>query len=117
MRLLVASRLVLGTACGATTVVVPVYLGELAPPRLRGAFGTFTQLSMVVGILAADLVALGGGAASLFAASFIAALLMLLAAAVLPLVPSPSAALEEDDRLRRAEAVIDEDASSAAARL
>ena len=34
-----------------------MYLGELAPPRLRGTFGTFTQLAMVIGILAADLVA------------------------------------------------------------
>ena len=58
MKLLIAARLLVGLACGATTVVLPVYLGELAPPRLRGTFGTFTQLAMVIGILAADLVAL-----------------------------------------------------------
>ena len=33
------ARVVTGVACGATTVIVPVYLGELAPPHLRGVLG------------------------------------------------------------------------------
>jgi MFS transporter, SP family, solute carrier family 2 (facilitated glucose transporter), member 3 len=38
-------------------VVVPVYLGEIAPPTLRGTLGTLTQFAMVIGILATDLLA------------------------------------------------------------
>ena len=89
----IGARLLLGVACGATTVVVPVYLGELAPPRLRGAFGTLTQLAMVVGILAADVVALGAGAGVLFAASALVALAMLLLAGALPLAATPKSVL------------------------
>jgi len=47
---LVPARVVCGIASGASTVVVPVYLGEVAPPTLRGALGTLTQFAMVIGI-------------------------------------------------------------------
>ena len=39
-----------------SSVVVPIYLGELAPPALRGTLGTTTQLALVIGILASNLV-------------------------------------------------------------
>ena len=54
---LVAARGLIGFASGFSTVVVPVYLGELAPPVLRGTFGTCTQFALVMGILAADALA------------------------------------------------------------
>jgi MFS transporter, SP family, solute carrier family 2 (facilitated glucose transporter), member 3 len=54
---LTPARLVIGFASGLSTVVVPVYLGEMAPPTLRGMLGTCTQFAMVLGILAADLLA------------------------------------------------------------
>jgi MFS family permease len=38
-------------------VLVPIYMGELAPPSMRGFFGTCTQTALVCGILAAALVA------------------------------------------------------------
>lgn len=38
-------------------MVTPIYLGELAPPTLRGTLGTMTQFSMVTGILASNLLA------------------------------------------------------------
>ena len=101
MKLLIAARLLVGLACGATTVVLPVYLGELAPPRLRGTFGTFTQLAMVIGILAADLVALGAASFTLFAVSFLTAAVMLVCAGLLPLAPTPQSALAEDARIAR----------------
>jgi len=101
MKLLIAARLLVGLACGATTVVLPVYLGELAPPRLRGTFGTFTQLAMVSGILAADLVALGAGSAMLFAVSLIISIVMLVCAGLLPLAPTPQSAIAEDARIAR----------------
>jgi SP family facilitated glucose transporter-like MFS transporter 3 len=48
---LIPARLIIGFASGLATVVVPVYLGEIAPPTLRGTLGTLTQFSMVIGIL------------------------------------------------------------------
>ncbi|CAI5708772.1 hypothetical protein KXD40_004853 [Peronospora effusa] len=54
---LIFGRFLVGFASGTVSVVVPLYLGELAPPNLRGALGTGYQLFMVIGILAADLLA------------------------------------------------------------
>mmetsp|Transcript_13917 Transcript_13917/g.20893 ORF Transcript_13917/g.20893 Transcript_13917/m.20893 type:complete len:642 (-) Transcript_13917:1518-3443(-) len=54
---LIAGRFFVGIASGFASVLVPVYLGELAPPVLRGTFGTCTQFAMVLGILASDLLA------------------------------------------------------------
>ena len=34
------ARVVIGLSSGASTVLVPIYLGELAPPNLRGVIGT-----------------------------------------------------------------------------
>ena len=47
MILMLLGRVIAGMASGATTVVVPIYLGELAPPHLRGAFGVMFQLACV----------------------------------------------------------------------
>ncbi|BFZ58138.1 Solute carrier 2, facilitated glucose transporter member 4 [Savitreella phatthalungensis] len=49
---LAAGRFVCGLASGCAMVVVPIYLGEIAPPESRGTIGTVTQLSVVLGILA-----------------------------------------------------------------
>ncbi|KAI9916171.1 hypothetical protein PsorP6_016729 [Peronosclerospora sorghi] len=56
---LILGRFLVGFASGTVSVVVPLYLGELAPPNLRGALGTGYQLFMVIGVLAADLLAFG----------------------------------------------------------
>ena len=47
-----------GVACGATSVVVPMYLGEVSPPHLRGFLGTVHQLLCVVGMLVAQVLGL-----------------------------------------------------------
>jgi MFS family permease len=46
-----AGRLVAGVGAGAATVIVPLYISEVAPPRERGFFGAFTQISINIGIL------------------------------------------------------------------
>jgi len=51
------SRFIIGFASGFSSVVVPIYLGEIAPPKYRGTLGTMTQFALVVGILAADVLA------------------------------------------------------------
>jgi hypothetical protein len=52
---LIPARFIIGFAAGLSSVVVPVYLGEMAPPTLRGTLGTFTQFSIVIGILVSGL--------------------------------------------------------------
>lgn len=52
---LTVARFIIGIASGIATVLVPIYLGELAPPHLRGTLGTINQFAFVTGILAADL--------------------------------------------------------------
>lgn len=54
---LIVARFIIGFASGIAMVVVPVYLGEIAPPTLRGTLGTCTQFAIVIGILFSNLVA------------------------------------------------------------
>lgn len=48
-------RLLSGVGAGATVVVVPIYISEIAPPAEKGFFGAFTQIMCNVGILVAQL--------------------------------------------------------------
>ncbi|RLN67421.1 hypothetical protein BBJ28_00022775 [Nothophytophthora sp. Chile5] len=57
--MLILGRFLVGISSGTATVIVPLYLGELAPPNLRGALGTTYQVAMVLGILGTDLLAFG----------------------------------------------------------
>ena len=45
MNIIVLARLVIGFASGFTSVVIPIYLGELAPPSLRGTLVSSTNWS------------------------------------------------------------------------
>ncbi|KAM7189848.1 putative metabolite transport protein [Naviculisporaceae sp. PSN 640] len=44
-------RFLTGLGAGASTVIVPLYISEVSPPKQRGFFGAFTQISINVGIL------------------------------------------------------------------
>jgi sugar porter (SP) family MFS transporter len=50
---LIASRFVLGLAVGTASFVAPLYIAELAPPKIRGGTVSFNQMMIVLGILAA----------------------------------------------------------------
>ncbi|XP_024272406.2 solute carrier family 2, facilitated glucose transporter member 3 isoform X2 [Oncorhynchus tshawytscha] len=52
--MVIIGRLVIGVFCGLCTGLTPMYVGELAPTHLRGAFGTLHQLGVVIGILVAQ---------------------------------------------------------------
>lgn len=52
--MLILGRLVIGLFCGLCTGFVPMYIGEVSPTALRGAFGTLNQLGIVIGILVAQ---------------------------------------------------------------
>ncbi|KAK9459668.1 general substrate transporter [Lipomyces oligophaga] len=49
--MLFAGRGIAGISVGMLTVVVPVYMAEIAPPAIRGALVVLQQLSITVGIL------------------------------------------------------------------
>lgn len=52
--MVIAGRLIIGLFCGLFTGLTPMYVGEVSPTPLRGAFGTLHQLGVVVGILIAQ---------------------------------------------------------------
>ena len=56
---LLAARVVIGLAVGAASMVVPLYISEVAPPRIRGALVSFNQLAITLGILVSYLVDYG----------------------------------------------------------
>ena len=47
-------RGIAGLGAGASTVIVPLFISEIAPPRERGTFGVMTQVSICTGILLAQ---------------------------------------------------------------
>jgi MFS transporter, SP family, galactose:H+ symporter len=49
--LLVVGRLAVGLAIGVASYTAPLYIGEIAPPNLRGGLVTLNQLAITVGIL------------------------------------------------------------------
>jgi sugar porter (SP) family MFS transporter len=56
---LVGARVIIGLAVGSASMVVPLYIGETVPPRIRGALVSFNQLAITSGILASYLVDYG----------------------------------------------------------
>ncbi|XP_004692986.1 PREDICTED: solute carrier family 2, facilitated glucose transporter member 3 [Condylura cristata] len=60
VEMLILGRLIIGLFCGLCTGFVPMYIGEVSPTALRGAFGTLNQLGIVVGILVAQIFGLKG---------------------------------------------------------
>lgn len=55
---LIASRVIQGLGAGAASVVTPMYLGEIATPETKGAFGALNQFTLVILILVAQLLGL-----------------------------------------------------------
>lgn len=47
----VIARILGGLAVGATSILSPMYISEISPPKIRGRLVSFYQLSIVVGIL------------------------------------------------------------------
>uniref|UniRef100_A0A8C6Z6Q4 Solute carrier family 2, facilitated glucose transporter member 3 n=1 Tax=Nothoprocta perdicaria TaxID=30464 RepID=A0A8C6Z6Q4_NOTPE len=60
VEMLIIGRFVIGVFCGLCTGFVPMYISEVSPTSVRGAFGTLNQLGIVVGILVAQIFGLEG---------------------------------------------------------
>lgn len=58
--LIIIGRLTIGVFCGLCTGLTPMYVGEVSPTAVRGAFGTLHQLGVVIGILVAQVRYCGG---------------------------------------------------------
>jgi MFS transporter, SP family, solute carrier family 2 (facilitated glucose transporter), member 3 len=105
---IILSRFIIGFASGYSSVLVPIYLGELAPPTLRGMLGTLTQFALVIGILIADLMAFPfatvTGWRTLFAITPIIAAVQLLCSPFL--LESPRWLLNRDPNSLRARYII-----------
>ncbi|KAL8034852.1 hypothetical protein ABFX02_12G057700 [Erythranthe guttata] len=56
VEMLIIGRLLLGVGIGYANQSVPVYLSEMAPPKLRGALNIGFQMATTIGIFAANLI-------------------------------------------------------------
>ncbi|HUC26522.1 MAG TPA: sugar porter family MFS transporter [Streptosporangiaceae bacterium] len=56
---LLIARVIIGLAVGSSSMVVPLYIGEIAPPRFRGGLVSLNQLAITLGILISYLVDYG----------------------------------------------------------
>ena len=54
--LLIMGRITLGIAIGVASYTAPLYISEVAPPRLRGGLVSLNQLAITLGILVAYVV-------------------------------------------------------------
>jgi len=57
--LLLIARIIIGLAVGSASMVVPLYIGEIVPPRLRGGLVSLNQLAITAGILVSYLIDYG----------------------------------------------------------
>ena len=54
--MLVAGRIVLGLAIGVASFAAPLYIAEMAPPKVRGTLVAMNQMAIVTGIFLSFLV-------------------------------------------------------------
>lgn len=105
---IIFARFIIGFASGFSSVLVPIYLGELAPPTLRGRLGTLTQFALVLGILASDILAFPFATVSrwrfLFSVTEIIAFIQLFCATWL--LESPRWLLNRDPNSKKARHII-----------
>ncbi|HEV2662322.1 MAG TPA: sugar porter family MFS transporter [Ktedonobacteraceae bacterium] len=85
-------RIVVGLGIGAAASVVPIYISEVSPARLRGSLVTFNQLAITVGIAVSYWVDLafahfGMGWPPMFAAAAIPSVLLFLGMLICPETP------------------------------
>src|SRR5574340_787440 len=112
-----AARFVIGIAVGVASMLTPLYIAELAPPKIRGTLVTLNQLAIVTGIVVAYYVDYLFSASSNWRAMFISAVLpsvvLLIALIFLPESPRWLVTRRQVDDAYR---ILDRDESSDDAR-
>jgi len=108
MLFITIARFIIGFASGFSSVLVPIFLGELAPPTLRGTLGTLTQFCLVTGIFVSDLLAFPLATESSWRILFSVTIILSVAQiACFPfLIESPRWLLHRDKKSRRARLII-----------
>jgi sugar porter (SP) family MFS transporter len=56
---LLVARIIIGLAVGSASTTVPLYIGEIVPPRVRGGLVSLNQLAITAGILVSYLIDYG----------------------------------------------------------
>ncbi|XP_036602215.1 solute carrier family 2, facilitated glucose transporter member 7-like [Trichosurus vulpecula] len=56
--MIILSRVIVGICAGIAYSALPMYLGELAPPNLRGTLGTMTEVFVIIGVFLAQIFSL-----------------------------------------------------------
>ena len=56
---LLVARFIIGLAVGSASMIVPLYIGEIVPPRVRGGLVSLNQLAITIGILISYLIDFG----------------------------------------------------------
>jgi sugar porter (SP) family MFS transporter len=56
---LLVARIIIGLAVGSASMVVPLYIGEIVPPKVRGGLVSLNQLAITSGILVSYLIDYG----------------------------------------------------------
>ena len=57
--ILLVARVIIGLAVGSASMIVPLYIGEIVPPRVRGGLVSLNQLAITIGILSSYLIDYG----------------------------------------------------------
>ncbi|MCL5005954.1 MAG: sugar porter family MFS transporter [Acidobacteria bacterium] len=89
--LFLAARLIVGVAVGVASMLTPLYIAELAPPKIRGALVTLNQLAIVTGIVVAYYVdylfSASAGWRGMFISAVVPSVILLVALIFLPESP------------------------------
>jgi sugar porter (SP) family MFS transporter len=89
--LFVFGRLLIGVAIGLASFIVPMYISELAPERIRGALVSLNQLFVTLGILVSygvdTFFSASGAWKDMFAIGLIPAIILLVGIALMPNSP------------------------------
>jgi SP family sugar:H+ symporter-like MFS transporter len=113
----IAARVLGGLAIGAASVLAPMYISEVAPPRLRGRLASLQQLAIVLGLffafLSNDMIARAAGGAGatfwlgaaawrwMFWMEAVPAITLLLGVSVIPESPRFLVAAGHSDQAKR----------------
>ncbi|XP_018899443.1 probable metabolite transport protein CsbC isoform X4 [Bemisia tabaci] len=100
MTSLYAVRLIQGLQCGIANTIVPLYISEMAEPRIRGTLNTIPGAALNVGVLYGYIIGLFGSYDALTALCVIATVPYVIAVLFIPETPYFHLMRGEEDKAR-----------------